>query len=339
MVRDIHEDVADLTFSIITCAFGRAFSAIPTAQQTVHDAMRFISEKTQYRLLNLVGTMPVLRSLPLWGKPQLDRSKAVMFTVVERAIRERQSDVQLGLDDQHDLLDLLLNAKDVSTGNGLSPAEVRDEAMTFVLAGHDTTSNLLTWMLHALMIRPALWDECAAEALAVCGRDPPRYDQLSQLPVLDAVVNETLRLFPPVPIIQKEAITDHTLCSDAASSPRQQLHVKRGSQLHIDIHVIHRLKEYWGDSADTFDHTRWLSTVRPYSHPFAFLPFSAGTRNCIGQNFALMEAKVVMVLLLQHVRMQFVPGQAVDAAGAPVHTSIVTLRPKYGVKAIISMCA
>jgi cytochrome P450 len=155
----------------------------------------------------------------------------------------------------------------------------------------------MSWMLHTLMTKPSLWEECAAEAFAVCCREPLRYEHLAQLPVLEAVIYETLRLFPPVPIIQNAAVASHSVFSDDPNSARQRLDVKVGTQIHIDIHVIHRLKQHWGADAEEFDHTRWLAKTR----------------------------------------MQLVPGQKVDAAGAPVHTSIVTLRPRYGVRAMVMM--
>jgi hypothetical protein len=141
-----------------------------------------------------------------------------------------------------------------------------------------------------MMTRPDLWAACVAEVDSVCGDEPPAAEHLSQLPVLDAVFSEALRLYPPVPIISKDIIQNHTITSDAPGKP--DIHLKVGHHVHLDIHVVNRLEEFWGPNANTFDHTRWLQGKKPYTHPYAYLPFSIGTRGCIGQAFAGMEAKV-----------------------------------------------
>ena len=201
--------------------------------------------------------------------------------------------------------------------------------MTFVLAGHETTANLLNWTLYILMTRPTLWAACVAEARTVCGTLPPQHSDLSRLLILDAVLQESLRLFPPVPVIARQA-ADEQVVGEGTDRP---IHVPKGTFVQIAPHIVHRLTEYWGPTAGEFDHTRWMKKERPYSHPMAFLPFSAGPRNCIGQQFAMAEAKVVLVLLLQRVRMEWVEGQKMDEEHpelvCPVRNHAVSLRPLY----------
>jgi cytochrome P450 len=301
---DFHEALTCLTFNVIAaCAFGADFAAvlpstsiggIPTPPTSRHSRMRWIAEQTQWRAINLVGVLPVLRSLPLWGKPEMERLKAEMFALVDAVVRERKGrereEVEGGGD--LDLLDLLLQARDPETGVGLTDTEVRDEAMTFVLAGHETTSSALSTAVYALMSRPRLWADCLREVEAVCGDEPPLASHLSQLPLLEAVLWESLRLYPPVPIISKDVAVDHWISTGDPSLGKPDLHLRKGQHLHVDVHVLHRLPQYWGPTADQWDHTRWMRSTKPYTHPTAFTPFSIGTRSCIGQQFAIMEAKV-----------------------------------------------
>ena len=185
----------------------------------------------------------------------------------------------------------------------------------------------MAWTLSVLLRRPELWQDCLHEVLSVCGEEPPTHEQLSQLPVIDAVLHETLRYFAPVPMIARDV---HEPVSIGASTERP-VHLAAGAHVQIHLCVLHRLREYWGDDADEFDHRRWLKEKRPYSHPYAFLPFNTGPRGCIGSTFALTEARVMLVLLMQRTRMELVAGQKVDKLGWPIVQPAVTLRPKYGV--------
>jgi cytochrome P450 len=150
--------------------------------------------------------------------------------------------------------------------------------------------------------------------------------------VLDAVLHESLRLLPPIPFIARQAVRTHVIGERTARS----ITVPAGTVVHMIPHVVHRAKAYWGEEAARFDHRRWLSSSRPHSHPFAFLPFSGGERSCIGQQFALMEAKVMLVMILQAVRLHWVEGQKLDYDGWPVRNPAITLRPKYGMQARIT---
>jgi cytochrome P450 len=333
-VIDLHRDMSGLTLSIIAaCAFGGGFSSIPDAVSTIYDSLESSLALLMRRVTLMVEFIPLLRSLPVLGKPEIRQAGRRMRQLVERVVRERrEGKTGSEREGKQDLLDLLLSAKDAETGETLSEREVNDEALTFVLAGHETTSNLMSWTLFILMRRQELWDDCLQEVLAVCGEQPPDHAQLSALTLLDAVLNESLRLLPPVPIIARQAVRTHVIGERTA----RPITVPAGTLVHVIPHVVHRAAEYWGEDAASFDHRRWLSASRPYSHPFAFLPFSAGQRNCIGQQFALLEAKVMLVMILQTVRLRWVEGQKMDWEGWPVRNPAITLRPKYGMQASLT---
>ena len=331
---DLHKDMSTLTFGIIAgCAFGAGFSHIPDAANTLQHNIVTITQLTQHRAFTLVGILPLINQLPLFGKPTIDSTRREMFDMVDSVIRERREGRSTAEGSGgYDLLQLLLEAEDVKTGEKLTDKEVRDEAMTFVLAGHDTTANLMSWMLWKLMTTPQLWQQCRQEILSVCDMDAPTSSQLKELVIIDAVINESLRLYPPVPLLSKQVATTHTIQPHPPNPALPSFTAQAGAEFIIGIHLIHRSPEYWGATAAVFDHTRWLqSGKRPYSHELAFLPFSWGDRGCIGSLFARMEAKVMLCRILQRVSMEMLPGQLLDSEGAPVHSAIVTMRPKYGI--------
>ena len=338
--RDVHKDLSHLTFAIIAgCAFGAGFSSIPHAASTLQDNIVAIARLIQRRALTLVGILPLVKHLPLWGKPTIGRLQRENFAMVASVIQDRKEGrTAVKASGGYDLLQLLLEAEDTKTGERLTDAEVRDEAMSFVLAGHETTANLMSWMLWKLMTTPALWQECRQEVLNLCGMEAPSASQLKELPILDAVINETLRLYPPVPIISKEVITGHTIQPHPPNPSKPSVTLPANAQIIVGLHLFHRSPEYWGDRADVFDHTRWLQPgKRPHTHELAFIPFSVpGDRGCIGSLFARMEAKAMTCRILQRVAMEFVAGQQLDAEGVPVHSAIVTFRPKHGILARIS---
>ena len=134
----------------------------------------------------------------------------------------------------------------------------------------------MTYALYVLAKRPSLWSDCLQEVLSVCGDSPPTPSDLSQLPVLDAVLHETLRFFSPVPLISRQV---HSATS-IGSSKQKRIELPVGALVQVHICIISRLKEYWGPTAGEFDHTRWLKAKKPYTHSYAFLPFGAGPRNC-----------------------------------------------------------
>lgn len=189
---------------------------------------------------------------------------------------------------------------------------VIDECKTFFFAGHDTSALLLTWALMLLATHPEWQDRARAEVARVCGEDPPSYDDLSKLTVLQMIIHETLRLYPPATLLPRMVFEDIHLTGG--------LHLPRGLSVWIPVLAIHHDVSIWGPDAHEFKPERFAAGRRP-----AFLPFAAGPRNCVGQAYALVEAKVVLAMLLSHFRIAI----SDDYRHAPVN--VLTLRPKHGV--------
>ncbi|KAL6655610.1 hypothetical protein ACP70R_006436 [Stipagrostis hirtigluma subsp. patula] len=189
---------------------------------------------------------------------------------------------------------------------------VVDECKTFFFAGHETSALLLTWALMLLATHPEWQDRVRDEVARVCGGDPPTADHLPKLTVLQMVIQETLRLYPPATLLPRMVFEDIRLAGG--------LHLPRGLSVWIPVLAIHHDESVWGPDAHEFRPERFAAGRRP-----AFLPFASGPRNCVGQAYALVEAKVVLAMLLAHFRFAI----SDDYRHAPVN--VLTLRPRHGV--------
>lgn len=187
-----------------------------------------------------------------------------------------------------------------------------DNAITFYVAGHETTANALAWTLYCLAAQPALQEEARAEALAAEAADPGV--RIERLPLLHQIFEEAMRLYPPAPRFDREALADDEL----AGVP-----IAKGELVSIWSWVIHRHRKLWNDP-DAFDHTRFAPQARAQLHRFQYIPFGGGPRVCVGARFATMEALLILARWLSVRRFTLPPGWQPDPVGA------VTLRPRGG---------
>ncbi|KAL5198523.1 hypothetical protein ABZP36_002035 [Zizania latifolia] len=226
----------------------------------------------------------------------------------------------------NDLLGLMLEAcaaPEHGAAPTLSMDEIIDECKTFFFAGQDTTSHLLTWTMFLLSTHPEWQEKLREEVAAECGDKVPTGDMLTKLKLVNMFLLETLRLYSPVSQIERRAGSDLELGSGGVRVPE-------GTILTIPIATIHRDKDVWGDDADEFRPKRFENGVsRAANHPNALLSFSSGPRACIGQNFAMIEAKVIIAMILQRFSFTLSP----NYVHAP--TDVMTLRPKYGLPMIL----
>ena len=250
----------------------------------------------------------VVRNRPV---PPLRRVHRAMRTIDEvvQGIVDRRMAAGGGGDD---LLGLLLAARD-DDGSAMSRHQVRDELVTMMLAGHETTANGLAWLWHLL----AGHDEAAArvreEVDAVLGDRSPTGDDVDRLPWTTACFRESLRLYPPAWVLEREAVAEDEL--DGRRVPKKATVI-------FPVHLIHRDPRWWPDP-DRFDPTRFLPGAAPPQRG-TYLPFGAGRRACVGANFALLEGVLIAAMLVRRYRFHAVAGAAV------VPSATVTLRPRYG---------
>ena len=255
--------------------------------------------------------------LPEW-LPRIGRLRArpalrYFEEVVGELISTRQAMLDGGGDVPRDLLTLLLQAQDPETGKGLTDLEVRANIVTFIGAGHETTANALSWSLYLLSQAPDARRRIEAEVDAVPD-DLPVAETLERLVFTRAVIEETMRLYPPVPFLSRAAIEDDRI---------KGFRVPKNSLVMMAPYVLHRHHTLWRDP-DVFDPDRFMPEQRPSIDRYAYLPFGAGPRICIGASFSLQEAAIVLSRIVRAVRLDLEPGHVVK----PVQQ--VTLRPEGG---------
>ena len=212
------------------------------------------------------------------------RVKAIRAQAAEAVERRRATELESG-----DLLGAMLAAKDPETGRGLSDQELVDNIVTFIGAGHETTAVMLTWTLYLIANAPAVQSRLRAEAAAVFGDGPITADGLDQLGFHEQVLNESLRLFTPGPLILRTATRDVDLGS---------IRLKKGTEVFCNLYVLHRAPRLWGNPG-AFDPDRFAPERSAGRHRFSFIPFGGGPRVCIGARFAMMEAKTFLATYLR----------------------------------------
>jgi cytochrome P450 len=196
----------------------------------------------------------------------------------------------------------------------MSDKQVRDEALTLFLAGHETTANALTWTWYALSQNPAVEAKFHAELEAVLGDRLPTFDDVANLTYTRMVLSEAIRLYPPAWLVGRRALVDHTI--DGYFIPARSI-------LLLSPYVIQHDARYY-PNPEIFDPERWTPEAQALRPKFTYFPFGGGTRICIGESFAWMEGILILAVLGQKWRMRRVDGH--KAALQP----LVTLRPKHG---------
>lgn len=259
-------------------------------------------------------TLPDMFGLPSWfprgGWLRSRRALKAMRNIADTTIEARRD---LPPKDVPDLLDLLLNATDPETGREMTTAELRDNLLTFIVAGHETTALTLSWALYLCSIDPQAQEKARAEAIDTLQGRAAAQDDLSALPYTTAIIEEALRLYPPAALVSRTAQKADTLCGRE---------VRPGDTVMIPIYALHRNHQLW-EEPDEFRPERFTEEEGP--ERFAYLPFGDGPRICIGQSFAMQEAVIILSTLLS--RFRFSP--AWNTPPNPV--MLLTLRPEGGV--------
>ncbi|KAJ6662514.1 hypothetical protein lerEdw1_011650 [Lerista edwardsae] len=215
-----------------------------------------------------------------------------------------------------DFLDILLCAKD-EHGNPLSDEDLRAEADTFMFEGHDTTASGISWLLYCMAQNPEHQQRCREEIKELLeGKETMEWDDLGKMTYCTMCIKESLRLYPPVPYIARE-LNEPVTFADGRSLPK-------GFIITLTIYGLHRNPEIW-DNPEVYNPLRFSPENSRFRHPYAFLPFASGPRNCIGQQFAMNELKVVLALTLQ--RFELFP----DPSKPPIPTPQVVTRSTNGI--------
>jgi cytochrome P450 len=253
---------------------------------------------------------PVLERLPLPSSRRFHRARADLDALIARMIDERR----LAPGAHDDLLSMLLGVHG-DGGAGMSSEQVRDEAMTIFLAGHETTAQALTWTWYLLSRHPEIEARLHVELDRALPGGPPAVDDLPRLAYARAVLAESMRLYPPAWVVGRRALEDVELGGRL---------VPRGSIVLASQYVVHR-DPRWFREPGRFDPDRWLRADE--SRPrLAYFPFGAGQRLCIGERFAWMEGTLVLATIARRAQLRLVPGHAVEVSPR------ITLRPAHGMR-------
>lgn len=302
---DVQAEMTRLTLAVvIRTLFGATLD--PAQQRRVAATIPVILWTFQRRIESLSGNL-LPEQIPTPNMVRHRRAVARLEAVLDRAM------ASAALDDPPTLLGLLRETTD-EHGDRLTPAEIRDEAKTFFVAGHETTATALTWALHLLDRHPAAAARVRAEVAEVIGDRPARAEDLTALRWTTAVVRETLRLRPPAFVIGRET-----------GEPVEVAGVELPARTPVLISpwVVHHDPRWWPEP-EAFQPQRWL-TDDAHAHPrLAYVPFAAGPHQCIGEGFALTEAVLVLATITQHVGLEGSPGHVAEPA------PVVTLRVRGG---------
>lgn len=255
--------------------------------------------------------------LPLWVPTAHNREFRAAMQFLDGLIYELLTERRRSRVRHDDLLDLLLQARDEETGTGLSDQELRDEALTIFAAGHETTANALAWTWYLLATHPEAKARFHEEVDRVLQGRTPNAGDLAQLPYTRAVFDEALRLYPPAVAIQRKTTTPVTV---------HGLTLPAGAILLIGVYNLHRHPAFWPDP-DRFRPERWLNEGQPEAR-YAYLPFGAGPRACVGTHFATVEGPLLLALIGR----RYDPRLAQEQVEPEL---MVTLRPKGGIRMIL----
>jgi len=315
-VLDVHPAMMQYTREVI-CAvlFG---DPVAGEQQLLGEAVTTVFGDLRSEILYL----PLWRRLPFKRSRSWSRAVTILDRSIRTAIAQRRDLPPSGNDlgprpsgwsGRSDLLEVLMHAS-TADGYTMSDEQLRDEILTFFLAGHETAALGLTWALHLLAQHPAVQQKVTDEVTALLNDGHSLAESFAKLPWTTAVVKEALRLYPPVWSMGRRAVAE----TELAGTP-----VKNGTDIWICVYQLHRDPRWYPDP-HTFEPQRWIDAPAPRS--FTYLPFGIGPRVCIGQHFAMMESIIGLAAILSRFQ--------VEAAtkATPELSAWITLRPKSPIR-------
>ena len=304
--RDVHQEMMQLTLRVVAKVL---FSVdVKNESKEVAAALNLLMKHSSGARILLP---PWVRYLPLPFLIRVRRAVRQLDEVVYRIIRERRRSEN----DNGDLLSMLMSARD-EDGSRMTDRQLRDEVMTFLLAGHETTALSLSWAWFLLSENPEAENKLHHELARVLDGKNPSFEDLPRLCYTEAVVKESVRLYPPAWSLARTAAEDFEIGGYL---------VPAGSNVVMSQWIMHRDPRFF-PSPEQFDPGRWFEEHTQRLPRFAYFPFGGGPRYCVGASFAMMEATLLLAAIAQRFRLRMVPGHKV------VPLPSITLRPKYGIK-------
>ena len=301
---DLYDEMTATTFEVISDVTFSGDEGFERA--AIHKAIdSYIDQAAKISLLDILG---VPSWVPRPSRMLSSNAMKQMKHLADQAIANRTAPSAIP-----DLLDLLLAGVDPETKRRMNTAELRDNLLTFIVAGHETTALTLAWALYLCAFDQSVQTRARGEAAAVLNGRTATVGDIDALPYIRQIIDETLRLYPPAAILSRTAQAPDTLCGRE---------IRSGDTVMLPIYALHRNHLLW-DNPDAFDPDRFADPAKV--DRFAYLPFGAGPRVCIGSGFAIQEAVIILATLLS--RFRFTPVAGRD----PKPVMILTLRPEGGV--------
>ncbi|MET0340442.1 MAG: cytochrome P450 [Polyangiales bacterium] len=294
--RDVRGEMMHLTLSVVSRALFGTSSA-----SHAHDIDVSLRQILPWvaRMFNLLAAMPL--HMPMMHTPATRRAIRKLDRIVRKIVAERRAHPE----DRGDLLSMLLAARD-EDGSALSDDEICAEALTIMLAGHETTANTLTWAWHLITKHPEVQEALAAEVRGVLGDRDVSFDDLAKLPLTEQVIRETLRLYPTAWWADRVPLADIELAGHR---------IPKGTMMVMSVYVTQRDARFFEDP-ERFDPSRFEPTRAKQIPEGAYLPFGAGVHQCIGNMFALVEARLILATMVQRLVLRAQPGHEVKAVPA-----------------------
>lgn len=310
-IVDVDIEMSHLTMQIISKT---VFDAHVEGENEMTHAVNTVLKTADSRFNNL---FPLPDWLPTPANQRMKQALRYMDTVIQSFIDERR---QSG-EDKGDLLSMLISAQDEENGTGMSDKQLRDECMTIFGAGHETTSGTMTWAFYLLAKHPDIAEKLYAEIDSVLGDRLPTFEDLPNLPYTEMVIKETMRLYPSAWGVTRQSTTPVTI--GGYDFPKDSLFM-------LSFYGVQRDERYFSNP-DVFMPERFTPENEKLIPKHAYIPFGAGPRVCIGNAFAMMEARLILATWAQRLRFELIEGFVVKPE------RVFTLRPANGMKLIARM--
>jgi len=303
---DIYPHLMKMTFSMVARSlFGAKLNDgdIDLVSDTICTVQEFIVRQTLQPYMN--PWFAVSGNLRKHEEMRV-RADQILMSYIKQRRRQEPG---------HDLLQTLMDAR-YSDGEGMSDQLVLSESMQLLVAGHETSSNALSWMLYLLSSRPDCLERLRQEFDSILGNAPLSYTDVPRFEFATQVIQEALRLYPPFWMIDRMAVAD-----DRAGD----VDIPRGSMVIVFVYGAHHAPRYW-QNPEQFDPERFTKANEKLHPPFTYLPFGGGPRGCIGGNYAMLQILMILSVLLRRYDFQLSLGQKIEAR------PMVILRPKHGIR-------
>lgn len=305
-VADLFEEMVAATFEVISNVTFSGSGAMGGAE--VHHAIdRYIDQTARVSFLDIIGVPTwVPRPSRMFQPNALKKMKKIADDAIENRRKHGAKPVP-------DLLDLLLVGEDPETKRQMNKAELRDNLLTFIVAGHETTALTLSWALYLCAFDQQVQDKLCTEAQSVLQGRVATAEDCDALPYTEQVIKETLRMYPPAAFVSRTAQADDVLCGRE---------IRHKDTVMLPIYALHRHHDLW-KNPDQFDPERFADRYKP--ERYSYLPFGDGPRICIGAQFAMIEAKIILATLISKFKFERIEGKD------PKPVMVLTLRPEGGV--------